>query len=472
MALPQDAAVGLWGLTSYFQEQYRDDVYEKFPQFGRTHRKINRLFAPNTSIADGDGENVQVQIAPADSWRYSGNPNPESLGNADNLEASSFKLRFNLETAPNGHDFTFLGGAMEIDRYTMLNRRGSIAVLAVQLRRQFEEDFERKIATWRMTINGVVGHVNGTPELNNGASLAASTGTATNAGGIRFAIDNGSISFLRRGDRVDFIRPATGAVIAGNVRVTDINPSDLSVGGAFSSTGHLTRISTGNLANVVDNDYVVLAGTYAGGKTSLRSWFSDPAAGETFIGDKDRTTSGYRWMIPITTRQDATTTSVITQNHYDDLAEAMGWVFETGNTGLVFMQSPPLTRKIRNEIAQAKMIIEKPEKDMSERWAHFGIGGGVVFQNPQFGVAQLVSETLMPPDEVWALDPETWMTTWYQKRGLQFLEGDADEMWSRVSSGAPNSGKGVIYRAEAMANIADWCKCPFRNGRIRKVAAA
>jgi hypothetical protein len=473
MAAPYDEAVLLSDVTNLLKETYRDGVPETF---GRHYRRFNKLIRMNTEVAKGDGYFVTVNDASSDTFRVGRNPLPDSLGTAAKTSIQKFKLRFNENAGPAGtdHDFTMITGASQFTQYE-LDNGGEQAVIDLvrKIDMERQQDFEQKKAFHRVVgSTGVLCYVNGTPKQGDALTYAGATsGSVSNTTGIRILVDNGSIGFFAtKGLRLDFIRPATGAVVAGNVKTEDLNTADGSVRISYGSgSSHVSEQSTGNLASVADNDYIVISGTYNKAGPSVRNWFTTPTAGESFLGGKDRTTAAFSFMNPTTTRS-GDAVAKVQQSFFNNLATAMRYRFEPSQTGMVAVGSPEVIQAIQEEIGQNSWMTEPTTKRMQERFGSFG-WMGVTFQHTEFGVMQLLSEVLMPPNDIWFIEPNSWIETYYQVKGLRTAPGDTEGMWSRMSSGSPNSGKGLAYRAEFYANLVDWCEQPYKQGRIANVSA-
>lgn len=468
MALPYDNDVDLESLSTAFYEQYdKDDVPEQYSRAST----LMQLFSPKVKTFTGNGENWDCEIAPADMVRWGTNPLPDSIGDPDNFQVSRLKVGWDTDTASN-HDFTLFRAAIQVRHYDLMNKdAGAIYDLAARLRRQHDLDYTKKFAMWNMagSTNGQA-LVNGTPKGNTRETYTDSSATVNETNGVRVIVDSGSISNFLPGERYDFIIPSTGAVRAGNLRCTDKNTADQSVGFEWgvSGTAHPTRVSTGSIGTIADNDIIALSGTYGASNPSLRSWMGSPTAGESFFR-KDRTTVGNRYLLPITVPAVASGTTKISQAHFDTVAQAAADHFDTKLVGLVVFFAPRNATTLRNEIGQQNFITQPPTKSMEKRFAHFG-WQGLIYQHPALGLISINSEQLMIPNEGWFLSPTTWYTGVYGTKSYEMLKGTTDGMWSRLASGAPNSGHGLSYRAESIHNRVTLCKRPFENLRLTNIS--
>lgn len=465
MAEPRDSAAFLEDVTDILQEQYFPKFEEEYERFGST---TNRLFSPDAQEVTGDGRTMQVEVAPADTVRLNNDP-LGSFAAPDVLEPDKIKVRFQ-ENSPSTNDFSEVSASCQFSDIDIVEAgKGSIVDFCDRTYRMVNSNYDEHMAILRHADRtAAIALVNGTPELNNGWALTNSTGTATNAGGLRCAVDTGSIAAFRRGTRVDFINPSTGVVNAGNIRVTDVNPSDLSVGFAYTSTGITARLSTGNLANVADNDIICFSGEYNKGLYSLGAWFSRPTAGETFLGGVDRSTADKRWLLTTATREGATS-ATINKSMFNDAAIAMGFRAEDEQSGLVFMTDPTIHQKLRDDIGEDAFIQIPVSDDRMKRFANFG-SVGLNYQHGTFGVVKIVGDPLCPPNTVRIIAKNTWKSLYYGWKGLRPVK-EGGGHWYRMNDGTPNTGRGKIWKADWYALQTDFCTKPWLNCRIMNVTA-
>jgi len=467
MAEPLDSSINLSDIDELIQTQYLPRYYEQAG--GRFGRAFNQIFKPEQKTAYGDGFTMQAELGPGDFARASNNP-LNSIAAPTSLNAVKLRLRYTTASLA-GNDFTQISASCQTDHWQLQNGgEGAIIDLAERNAKSVITSYDEHIAFLRnATRSAVVGQVNGTPKLNNGVTYSAATSTATNAGGARFKVDNGVFAVLKPNTWIDIIRPATGAVVAGSVWVTDKNVGDQSVGVTFSSTQFGGRVSTGNLALVADNDYITFSGEYNHGMYSVGAWMSEATAGESFLGGVDRTTSDYRWMIPVNPRYGATSTT-ITKSFFDDVAIAMGYYGESlDGAGLIAQSDLTINTKLRNELGEESF---KPIPQSDERMKKFYQFGstGLAYEHPSLGVVKIMGDALCPTNSMRFIDPSTWMTVYYAIRGLKPLPGGQGMgSWYRMNDGTPNTGLGLIYKSEWVALQQDFCTNPQKNAQISNI---
>ncbi len=471
MAEPFDSSIGLRDIDALIQTQYLPRFYETAgSRFGST---FNKIFQVNEQLAKGSGYTAQFELGPADAARAQIDP-LGAIATPTALRATTLAVRWNPNSLT-AHDFSQISASCQFDHWTIENGGGGAIVdLADRTFQSIMGNYNEHLAVLRnIGRNGVVALVNGTPTLNNGlhsttGNTGAATSTATNTGGLRCKVDNGIFPALRPNCWIDFINPSTGAVRAGNVRISDKFEGDLSIGVDFVTSQFGGRVSTGDLSTVADNDQIVFSGEYNAGLYGPGAWFGTATAGESFIGGVDRTTSQYRFMIPINPRFGASTATV-TKSMFDDVAIAMGY-FNEGDSGagLICQSDLTITTKLRNELGEEsfKPIPQSDEK--MKKFYQFG-STGLAYEHPSLGVIKILGDPLCPANVARFLNPASWMTTYYAVKGLKPLPGDQGS-WYRVTASTPNTGKSLIWKTDWVAAQQDFCATPKDNAQVSNIS--
>lgn len=465
MAEPIDSAWILEDADELFREQYMGEYDEQYNRMGLITNKLVRF---SNDILGGNGETMQTEIAAGDVVRPSNDP-LSAIAAPDLFEASTIKARFS-ESDSSTNDFTRFSASCQTSDITTRNgARGAAVNLAERMYQQINGEYEEKLAIFRnVGRNPILALVSGTPKQNDRIYHSGCASTPTNTTGVRFPIDNGSIGYFRRGTRID-IKAPSGAYRVQNARVTDVNTSDLSIGVEFvTATTNPVRTSSGNLANVADNDEIYFSGTYNTGYYGFGAWFGRPAAsGDSFIGGRDRNAKGYRWLCPVVTRE-GSSSATITKSMFDDQATAMQFRNER-EYGVVITSSLGVHQKIRSELGEASFFQLQAGDDRMKRFAHFG-NIGLNYQHPAFGVVQITADPLHPDNMVRIVTPETWRAFFYAFRGLQAIPGQRGS-WYRTTDVTPNTGNGLIWKSDWYSLQLDFCKNPQMNGAILNVAS-
>lgn len=468
MAEPNDAAVMLEDALELVQEEYFDKYEEQYhSRFGST---TNKCFMPDPLPVQGDGRTMQYEVGPSDTVRFQLNP-LGNIANAQRIDPGKIKVRWNRASTA-AHDFTQVSARCQFDIYTLEEGKGGTIVdLSDRIYNSIQRDFDEKLAIMRHSDRtGQIALVNGAPKQNDRESYADAAATPTNATGMRLKVDTGSIAVIRPNARYDFIRPSSGAVIAGNVRCTDIpNFADRSAGFELLTTGITGEIGTGNLANVADNDIIVFSGCYNAGLYSFGAYFSAPTANESFICGADRTDAGYRWMIP-QRFMNSGTARPLTKGLFNDAAIACGFFGEDTQSGTVWMADPTQHQKVRDELGEESFIQTSTNASFGARYMNFG-SVGLNYQHGTFGTVKIVSDPLCRQDRILILQNETWKTLSYGWKGLKPLK-EGGGHWYRMNQNTPNSGKGLIMCADWVGNVCDWGTKPWKNAVIGDLSVA
>ena len=469
MAQPYDSATYLSDVSALLQEQYFAEFTDETPQrFGSV---TNKYFKPYEERIDGDGKTMQVQQGSSDGVRFSTNAlSPFATPNA--FTANELKVRFS-QNVPASSDFSKVSASAQVSLIDIENGKGGAIIdFTEKVYNDIMPEFDEKLAIHRhLPRSAQLGVVSGAPRQNNVFNFEqASTSTITNTTGARIVVSSSSISYFRPGTTLDFYNGST--LVAGNIRVTDSNPVDNSVGLSFNSTvGNPSLYSTGLLVSIASGNTIFFNGERNQGMYSLGAYFTSPAtSGDSFIGGVDRNNSLYRWLIPTTTRVGATS-AVLTKSMIDDLAVAMNFRMEE-QIGVVITSNPTLHQKLRNEYTEAAFLNIPDGDNRLKRFANFG-AMGLNYQHPTFGLVKVMSDVLHPDNQVRVIVPETWRTLYYGHKGLKFAPGQGGMgFWYRVTETTPNTGQSLIVKCDAWALACDWCNKPWKNGAITNVTAA
>lgn len=437
-----------------YDEQYHD----------RFSKVTNKFFDPDPRVVVGDGINVQYELGPADSVRMQRDPLGE-IASPARFDPGEMKIRWNANDT-SAHDFTQVSARVQFDIYTIENMsKGTIVDAADRVYNSVQKDYEGKMAVLRHADRtGQIALVNGTPVEADRESFALGTATADNTDGMRFQLDNGSISAFIPNTRLDFYDSTGVTKHAGNVRITDIpNFADRSVPVEFVTSGLPSEISTGDLSTVADNDIIVYSGMYNASFYSFGAYFSPPAnANDSFIGGKNRTSKGYRWMLPQFLRR-ADSAAPIRKSFFNDAAVAQGFTSEDPINGVAWLMDPLQHQALRDELGEPSFI-QIPTGSDSKRFMNFG-SMGLNYQHPTYGLVKILADGLARTDRILILVNGTWKTLFYGHKGLKPIPR-AGGHWYWMNQGTPNTGQGLIKCADWYGNHCDWCTAPWRNAAI------
>lgn len=463
MAVTDNVASKLLTLDEVLQEQYYPTFLEQSFRKGRKTNLLIPFAAEGEFEVEGDGVNVQVERGYGDSSRPSNNPLSD-FPTPRPFDPDKYKVRFS-EADPSANDFTTINMSAKVTHLQLVTGgAGAIVDCAQRVFEQLAQDYQEKLATLRnLTRSGQLATVNGTPKQNNLPTYSASAATPTNTTGMRILIDDGSIAYFHSNMRLDFYTGATPS--ARNVRVTDVNYGEKSIGVEFLSTGD--DQSSGNLASVADNDGIYFSESYGVGMYSLGAWFGRPTAGEVFIGGRDRTAAASRHLLTTAIREGASPTA-ITLDIFNEAARASNFVQEAEQT-VVVVADTTMTDAVRSRLDDNAVIQQPPTGGTGGRIYEMG-AMEVRFQHPQFGQTILMADPLMQPNKIRIIVPETWRSLWYGWRGPMMMpQGEGYGTWYRMEAATPGTGKGKIYKTDGYANHCDVCLQPVKNISIEAV---
>jgi hypothetical protein len=409
---------------------------------------------------------MQSIVGRTDSSRISRNA-AKDFGDQRPLAARNIKLRFSLddETA---NDFTECQAIAEIPHLDLI--RGSVAEAALNMAQEVTRQVRENASdSWPLHYHlpaaGNVALVNGTPVNYHPKSFASGTTYTSGSTTARIKIDTGPIALFEPGTRWDFYSSA-GVLQADEVEIVQMNPAEKSVGIKLITSGP-NQSTVANLNSLADNAVIYRSGERNQGmRSSFGNYFSDPVASENFIGGVDRTTTDNAYLIPVTTR-DGESSVQISQQHFNDLSDAMGHIFEDGveQTPVYIMHSDVLST-LRVALGEEAFKIEPPKNTGQYNFGELGL----TYMHPAIGKVTLLGDPIAPVDRIRFLIPQDWLRVYYGFRGFQFME-DQGGMWFRKAGGLANGGRSKFFRAEGYELAALHCRRTRVQGEIRNISA-
>lgn len=431
----------------------------------RAGQVTNRIFRPSSDgvTVTGDGLTIQVQTGFTDSARASRNV-LKDFGNSRHLTVSKLKLRYEEDpsAAATGNDFVrteAVAQITEIERQRA-NDPGVALNLAEREYEGMKSSYDNsKPVMYYSDANGKFAAVNGTKK-NNDADNMTDADTYSSGSSFRVPVDFGSVSAFKPNTHWDFYTGDT--LLADEVRVTDFNPFDLSVG------FELTDASTvANCDAVVDNADIYRSGEKGNGfRGSLREWFNSPSGGESFLGGVDRTTSAYRWLN--TQRYSAGASAVtVNRDHLDNLALGMGYIDDGMDMGQLVLSSTSIVQTLRKSIGEEALSNQAANND-----GNYSFGTNQLYYiHPTFGKVMIVADPLHPNDRMHFLRAADWQLIPYLNAGLNILDEAGNGGWYRESAASGGGGRGMYWRMDAYGIDTLWCKTPQKQGVILNITA-
>lgn len=463
MSSPFDGAqTFLTSVSNLVRQVYHDrfeDMYEEFT-------RINKLFRPTKTPIDGDGWNIQVRSSNMHAARTNTDLNAD-FGTPRAYGVDTYKIT--LSETPSSNDVRRLDLSLQktwLDAHRAYTKKVSPESYSEALISQANQDIDASMARHRyMSVDSKLGDVNGTPKKNDRETYSACAAIAT-TGGARVQVDGGSLANFAAGMYLDRY---TSNTLDGQVYITDVNPSDQSVGMlALNAQGNPD--STVNMNDIADNDSFYATGEKDKGLKSFGYWFSTPAASESFFG-RDRTSTTYRWLNPTRTGPSAERQFVKTD--IDDLAISLSYVIGDSPMGAYLaIMTPELSQRYRNEIGNDVLIQFPSTEQKGDLIAQYGFDGEL-YRHPRLGRIVFEVDPLALPNKIRFLRVGDWEM--FSPRGADqftWLPGDnTGGNWYRMESSTPGNGKTTTIRMDGFLALADGCFLPRRQAEINNVRA-
>jgi hypothetical protein len=423
----------------------------------------NRLFKPSTDIAYGDGINLQVETAYADSARSKRNPLAD-FDRSSTFVGDKIKARFN-DTGDTANDFVRLSASATVTELTQMNGAEQAAVdIAARVFDQILKDIDSKKSVLRnLPRSGRLALVNGTPKNNDKRLYASASSYTSNSTSCRIKVDAGSIGTFQPGRVLD-IYNAAGSLLFAFARVTDYNPADNSVGLERDTT---QSSATANFNSVADNAEIFLSGGRNQSGFSLGEFFkseADIGSSDSYIGGKNRSTAANRWLLP-TTIGDGDTAVPISRADFNALGTALSYVNPDNRLPYVVRMVPAMHDRLREDVGNDAFITFPINDSREERFANIGVSG-LNYQHPQLGTLRLISDPLMQENRVEFLNVDDWIEQNWGFSGVHFAPGDNGGVFYRMGADVPENGKSLAFKTDAYQFFLDWCKMPRRQGLI------
>lgn len=469
-----EIAFTLQDVTEIVQEIYMDTYFEVNPVL--RGRMTNEIFKWGSGMVADDGITMQYELRASDAIRSSNNMIGD-FTQKDRFEPGKLKIRWNPNSVSD-NDFTRISGSAMTTIPDVENaiRSKTVVDLVERVVGQLKPSYENYLAILRNAPkSGLLSLVNGTPKENDNDLFSATTSTADNTDGIRFQVDAGSIGTFRPGMTIDFYDPTNETFSAQGIRITDVNFTDSSgagggsVGGIFVASGR-NRLSSGNLADVADNDEIYFSEAKGAGMYSIGAYEETPVAGENWLGGKDRTLVDNRWLRFLRARQ-GEASAQISKTHFNDVAVAMTEQIEKVRNGVVSQMHPAVEQTLRDDIGADSLVTIASEDSRVKRFETFG-SMGTYYQHPALGLIRLNSDTLCPGDRARLIVPKTWSALHYGHTGLQLVPGNGNMgHWYRVGAETQGAGDSLFLQQDWIAWQTDFCTNPGANTTIHNIAA-
>lgn len=461
MATPFDSATTfLTTCSGLVRQVYHDRFEDMYAEFTR----INKLFKPTKTPIDGDGWNIQVRSSNMHAARTRRDLNAD-FGTARAYGVDTYKVT--LSETPSSNDVRRMDVSIQktwLDVHRAYTKKVSPEDFSAALVEQANMDIDASMARHRhQSTDSLMGTINGTPKKNDRETYADCAAIST-TGGARVVIDGGSLANFAAGM---YLNSYTGTTLDYTLYVTDINPSDNSIGllGVDASGAPSSSVNINGLA---DNDNFYMSGEKDEGVKSLGYWFSTPSSGELFF-TRDRTSSTYRFLLP--TRTGPTSERQFTKTDVDDLSIALSYVAGDDPMGAYLaVMTPELDQRYRNEIGNDVLLQFPTTEQKGKLVAQYGFDSSM-YRHPRLGRIVFEVDPLAPPNKIRFLRIGDWEM--FAPRGAEQFTwvSDGGGSWYRMESSTPGNGKTLTFRMDGFTAFADACFFPRRQAEIKNIRA-
>ncbi len=475
MAEPIDSAIVLGAVQEAAIRVYGTEFLRQ-TWVGKMAEKTNRFFMPSKDALVGDGKYFKIKRGPTDNVRFGRELNA-SFAPPKAFDPAEIKVRVNMRDA-SASDVVRIGVSIRCSLYDLrgISSEGMIVNLVDEMMMDSQDGFGFKLAASRhLPRSGLIGSIGSTPKNTDTVKYANASTYTSGSSSCKIQVSGGSIGVFKQNFRYDIYNGST--LVASNMRCTDVDTSEVS--GTIQGTVDLavTSDSVTSGGGAVTNCNGIASGHslyFTGNKDnniySLGAWFSNPSAGDSFIGGVDRTSSSNRYLIPSNIRGEASSSRRIQAADFDAMGDAIGYV--AGDTPLATLTDPRMVTSLRQDLGNDVMFTTPPNTPIGERQYAFG-GMGVQFQHPTLGAVMLVGDPLAAPGTVRAIVPDDWTCEHYGPSDLEWVPGDGGNgYFYRMNDSTPGSGKTLIYQADGFAVLSDFCKFPKRQAQISNVSSS
>lgn len=468
MAAPFDNSVlnGLAQFSAIAQEQYYDKPLEYSFTSGK---KTNMLFNLRKSGVTGDGETFQCKTGMGDSVRPGRDPYADFVPGRAFTE-KNYKVRWNVNDL-SAHDFSHVDTCVQIGLYDLRKAAdsGNILSLVETVVGDNLKDLEHKMAVLRRVgVSARLGDVNGTPKTNDHnfiASCSAASGLTA-----RVNVDNAASVWFRPNMFVD-IYDSTGATLRWRkALVTHVNFSDTETNaGSVCSIGleNVTNVTEGaaNFTALADNDRIYLSDTKDVGAISVETWMATPSSSSDTLFNRDRLSSSYQWMLPLTIPAVASGTVKVSRAHLNRAANARGFVNDDVDTAILACANPLIVDSFRSQFEEAAFVQWGSDDTRAKRFANFGMMG-LNYQHPALGMIKILGDEFMKPNTLDLYTVGDWVRLHYGNAvGLSMLPGPFSG-FNRLPASTAGAPLSKHFSQDGYLDFVDICEAPEKQIRI------
>jgi hypothetical protein len=358
--------------------------------------------------------------------------------------ADKIRVRFNIED-PSQNDINRMETASRINIADM--KRASDAGVAVNIAENSIRDAvegldEADEILMHSDKTAAIGTINGPPKNNDDSVFTSATTYTPGSNSARILVSNYSIGIFKPNMHLDIYNGAS--LVADEVRITDVNYEDFSVGIALTD-----RSTVANLNGVLTTHTIYRSGErnqgYKGGFGEL---FKTSYAADSWFGGTDRNSADKRHFQPIRTRTASASTARMSDKIMAVLVRAVsqfrGMDRITSNYSLVM--GLEAVDNWREDVSNAATNMQS-----AQGRAALQVGEeGLFFTHPALGRINITATRTARNDRAILFLPSDMQKLYGDFKGLDIVSNGNGGIWERVPGTGVNGGGSVFYRYEAL----------------------
>lgn len=468
MAYSADTITLLSEIENALREYYKDGLTGEEHRFGSVFRG---LFRPASVTFSGKECYWQVKS------KLSRPTRSDRVGNVAGATPRAFgveklKAVFDDETAGN-NDFSVTRATAQVSLYDVeraaSDPRQYVVNVLPELITDLEGDYEEHMAVTRnLPASGLVGTISNTPKKNNHFTYADAADTPNGTSGVRFILTDGQIAILQKGTIVA-VHAAGNASAKFHAIVTDINPSDRSIGlNGFNTTTEREDTSV-DISGAAATDEIYLEGMRNQGRISIPEWFADPTASESFF-TKDRTLPNNQYLRP--TKRTNASLEAFNMGHFNAMGVDLAHIMPRGEVPRGYMNhtTPELVQAIIN-VVDSKIYVSRPNDTQAANQAALGFRDLPMLYHQHLGDVMVYGDPLAQINKMRLLQTQDWETIVYRGWAPLPRASATGSFYSVVNT---STGRGTLEFAQDWHEVSlDICRFPRRQleiGNVRGVS--
>lgn len=394
---------------------------------GRTYQMLTGFSDSVRSTMKGDTDFPTPRRSRADKIRVRFNPFDDSINDINRFNLVGGLHVTGLQKAANSPDFA----------------DNTVQRLVSENIQNLDEAGEMLMHS---SSSGQIGVVNGDRKANNNTIFAAASAYTNGMTSARILVDEFSIGVYKPNRHLDFYNGDT--MVADEVRITDVNYEDFSVGLALTD-----RSTVANLDGVLNGRTIFRSSERQQGfKCGFGELFKESYANDNWIGGTDRNAEDKRHFQPIRTRVGAASTSRMSSRILNTLVRAVSHYkgMDQVNDSYRLTMGMEAADNWSEDVDNAATAT----KPASGGRLRTGVEG-LEYIHPAIGTIGVVSTRTARNDRAILWLPSNFQIVYGDFKGVQVMtSGQGTGMFERVPGTGVNGGGSTYYRYEALTFMA------------------